>query len=78
MLVKPQTFMNLSGKSVGPMFGFQKCTPTDLIADAIERIIGGAVLRTRLNLSGLQSSRQGSWVSQRKSGLGLFPRRNRG
>lgn len=31
LLVKPQTFMNLSGQSVGPAFGFFKCEPTDLI-----------------------------------------------
>ena len=30
-LVKPQTFMNLSGKSVGPLMGFYKCAPEDLI-----------------------------------------------
>jgi PTH1 family peptidyl-tRNA hydrolase len=30
-LVKPQTFMNLSGKSVGPLFGFHKCKPGDMI-----------------------------------------------
>jgi PTH1 family peptidyl-tRNA hydrolase len=31
LLVKPQTFMNNSGKSVGPIFQFYKCTPSDLI-----------------------------------------------
>lgn len=31
VLVKPQTFMNLSGRSVGPLFGFNKCEPTDLV-----------------------------------------------
>jgi PTH1 family peptidyl-tRNA hydrolase len=31
LLVKPQTFMNLSGKAVGPLFGFQKCRPTDVV-----------------------------------------------
>jgi peptidyl-tRNA hydrolase, PTH1 family len=30
-LIKPQTFMNLSGKTVGPIFKFYKCTPEDLI-----------------------------------------------
>ncbi len=30
-LLKPQTFMNLSGRSVGPAFGFYKCAPKDLI-----------------------------------------------
>jgi PTH1 family peptidyl-tRNA hydrolase len=30
-IVKPQTFMNLSGKSVAPLFNFHKCEPGDLI-----------------------------------------------
>jgi PTH1 family peptidyl-tRNA hydrolase len=31
MLIKPQTFMNLSGRSVGPFFTFYKCQPEDVI-----------------------------------------------
>lgn len=31
ILVKPQTFMNLSGRAVAPMFQFFKCQPEDLI-----------------------------------------------
>ncbi len=31
LLVKPQTFMNVSGKCVGPLFHFHKCEPEDLI-----------------------------------------------
>lgn len=31
LLVKPQAFMNNSGKAVGPLFKFYKCEPTDLI-----------------------------------------------
>jgi PTH1 family peptidyl-tRNA hydrolase len=31
LLVKPQTFMNLSGRSVAPIFNFYKCKPGDLI-----------------------------------------------
>lgn len=31
MLVKPQTYMNRSGYSVGPLFGYFKCAPQDLI-----------------------------------------------
>ncbi|NDG85235.1 MAG: aminoacyl-tRNA hydrolase [Proteobacteria bacterium] len=31
LLIKPQTFMNLSGRSVAPFFTFYKCTPADLI-----------------------------------------------
>ena len=30
-LVKPQTFMNLSGRCIAPLFQFYKCNPTDLI-----------------------------------------------
>ena len=30
-LVKPQTFMNLSGRAVGPVFGFYRLSPSDLI-----------------------------------------------
>lgn len=31
ILLKPQTYMNQSGRSVGPVFKFFKCTPNDLI-----------------------------------------------
>lgn len=31
ILLKPQTFMNLSGKAVAPAFRFFKCQPSDLI-----------------------------------------------
>ena len=31
MLIKPQTFMNLSGRSVSPFFTFYKCKPEDVI-----------------------------------------------
>ena len=31
LLVKPQTFMNLSGRSVAPFFQFYKCEPKDVI-----------------------------------------------
>jgi PTH1 family peptidyl-tRNA hydrolase len=31
LVVKPQTFMNLSGRCVGPLFAFHKCEPGDLI-----------------------------------------------
>ena len=31
LLVKPQTFMNLSGRAVAPVFRFYKCEPSDLI-----------------------------------------------
>ena len=31
MLIKPQTFMNLSGRSLSPFFQFYKCEPKDVI-----------------------------------------------
>jgi PTH1 family peptidyl-tRNA hydrolase len=31
LLIKPQTFMNLSGRSVAPLYTFYKCAPSDLI-----------------------------------------------
>ena len=31
LLVKPSTYMNLSGECVGPLFGFYRCKPEDLI-----------------------------------------------
>ena len=31
LLVKPLTFMNLSGRCIAPLFGFFKCKPEDLI-----------------------------------------------
>ena len=31
LVIKPQTFMNLSGRAVAPFFQFYKCTPQDLI-----------------------------------------------
>ncbi|MGZ3698848.1 MAG: aminoacyl-tRNA hydrolase, partial [Bdellovibrionota bacterium] len=31
LLLKPETFMNLSGKSVAPAFNFFQCAPEDLI-----------------------------------------------
>jgi len=31
LLIKPQTFMNLSGRSVAPFFTFHKCAPGDVV-----------------------------------------------
>lgn len=31
LLIKPQTYMNLSGRSVAPFFQFYKCQPSDLV-----------------------------------------------
>lgn len=31
LLIKPQTYMNLSGRCVGELYRFHKCTPEDLV-----------------------------------------------
>jgi PTH1 family peptidyl-tRNA hydrolase len=31
LLIKPQTFMNLSGRSLAPFYSFYKCAPSDVI-----------------------------------------------
>jgi PTH1 family peptidyl-tRNA hydrolase len=31
LLIKPQTFMNLSGRSIAPFYQFFKCSPSDLV-----------------------------------------------
>ncbi len=48
LLIKPQTFMNLSGRSVGPLFGFYKCEPQDLIVihDDLDLAPGSLKLKT--------------------------------
>lgn len=48
LLVKPQTFMNLSGRSVGPLFRFFKLQPEDLtvIHDEVDLPPGTLRLKT--------------------------------
>jgi peptidyl-tRNA hydrolase, PTH1 family len=47
LLVKPQTYMNHSGKCVAPIFRFYKCAPTDLIVIYDEIDLRPLVLRVK-------------------------------
>jgi peptidyl-tRNA hydrolase, PTH1 family len=47
LLVKPQTFMNLSGRAVGPLMQFYKCEPEDLVAIHDELDLAPAALRIK-------------------------------
>jgi len=47
LLIKPQTFMNLSGESVGPLLRFFKCAPEDLIVIHDELDLKPLVLRLK-------------------------------
>lgn len=47
LLIKPKTFMNLSGRSVGPAFGFYQCKPEDLIVIHDELDLPPGVLRLK-------------------------------
>jgi PTH1 family peptidyl-tRNA hydrolase len=46
-LVKPQTFMNLSGESIGPIVRFYKAAPTDLLVVYDELDLPEGLLRMR-------------------------------
>ena len=50
MLVKPQTYMNLSGESVAPVVKYHNCTPADLLV--IQDDIDLAVGRLRVRKAG--------------------------
>jgi len=47
LLVKPQTFMNLSGKCVSPLFRFYQCEPQDLIVIHDDLDLGPLALRLK-------------------------------
>jgi PTH1 family peptidyl-tRNA hydrolase len=47
LLVKPQTFMNGSGESLGPLLKFYKCQPSDLIVIHDDLDLGALVLRLK-------------------------------
>ncbi len=46
-LVQPQTFMNLSGETVGPLYKFYKCAPEDLVVIHDELDLDPGVLRIK-------------------------------
>jgi len=48
ILVKPQTFMNDSGKSVGPLFQFYKCDPNDVLVIHDEVDLKPMAIRVKL------------------------------
>lgn len=47
LLVKPQTFMNLSGRCVAPLAAFYKCEPQDLIVVHDDLDLESMVLRVK-------------------------------
>jgi len=49
LLVKPQTFMNLSGESVQPLLGFYHLTPADLLVvhDEVDQPFGQLKFQTK-------------------------------
>lgn len=57
MIVKPQTFMNLSGKSVAAIFKFYKCNPEDLIV--IYDDVDLAFSATRIKVGGGSAGHNG-------------------
>ena len=46
-LVKPLTFMNLSGKCIGPLFSFYQCPPNDLLVIHDELALSPMTLRLK-------------------------------
>ncbi|HTL11509.1 MAG TPA: aminoacyl-tRNA hydrolase [Bdellovibrionota bacterium] len=48
LLVKPQTFMNLSGRCVGPLVQFHKCAPEDILVlhDEVDLPFGALRIKT--------------------------------
>lgn len=45
LLAKPQTFMNLSGRTVGPLVGFYKVEPSDIVVIHDELDLSPGVIR---------------------------------
>ncbi|MBU1877907.1 MAG: aminoacyl-tRNA hydrolase [Chloroflexi bacterium] len=54
MLVKPQTYMNLSGEAVAPLLGYYRCTPADLLViyDDLDLPLGTLRLRPQGSAGG--------------------------
>lgn len=48
LLIKPQTYMNNSGKCVGPFYRFYKCSPADLVVihDEVDLAPGALRIKT--------------------------------
>ena len=59
LLVKPQTFMNLSGESVGPLMRYYKLTPEDVyvIYDDMDLPVG----KLRIRPNGSAGGHNGFW-----------------
>jgi len=72
LLVKPQTFMNLSGKSVGALAGFYKIQVTDLlvVCDDLSLPLG----KLRIRTGGSDGGQKGLRDIARALGTEQFPR----
>lgn len=72
IIAKPQTFMNLSGKSVSALFNFYKCEPADLwiVFDDIDLELG----RIRIRSGGTGGTHNGMKSIIESLGFHNFPR----
>lgn len=84
LLVKPDTFMNLSGQCVGPLFKFYKCVPGDLIVihDDLDLKVNALRIKTGggtgghhglRDLRGPGCSRLPSWEAAALPGASVLP-----
>lgn len=71
-LIKPQTFMNVSGEAVSKLFNFYNCSPADLIViyDDIDLALG----KIRIRKDGSAGSHNGMKSVIQSLGLSNFPR----
>lgn len=72
MIAKPQAFMNLSGESVGKLFGFYKIAPHDLLVvyDDLDLPLG----KLRLRSKGSAGGHHGMESIIARIGASAFPR----
>ena len=72
ILVKPQTFMNLSGESVAPIVKYHNATPADLVVvqDDIDLPVG----RLRVRMGGSHGGHNGVRNIIERLGTGAFAR----
>ena len=72
LLVKPQTFMNASGESVGPLMRYYKIDPSDVycIYDDMDLPVG----KLRIRPNGSSGGHNGIKSVQEHLGTGEFPR----